>query len=213
MRCPFCGSTESKVVDSRDSDDSVRRRRQCLSSTCAERFSTAERVVEVTPQIVKGDGRRESFSRSKLLRSVADACKKRPVSDDKLERLANSIEAVLYERGELEVPSRAVRRLVMDRLRELDAAAYVRYATAYDEYASIAAMQAELASLAAGTARVQAQLPLISDAAMRDMSASARRERTRRRRPVRQPRVPVPLRAEEDEASASRRRARRGSGS
>ncbi len=134
MRCPFCTHPEDKVVDSRESreGDAIRRRRECLA--CGRRFTSYERVEESPLLVVKKDGRRESFDRSKLLRGLSIACQKRPVSLDKLEEAASDIQARLLERPEREIPSRELGELVMDSLKHLDSVAYVRFASVYRDF-------------------------------------------------------------------------------
>lgn len=136
MRCPFCKDTpaESRVVDSRESAGGlvIRRRRECL--VCKGRFTTYERLEEVPLVVVKKDGRREPFDRAKVLASLAGSCRKRPVAADTLEALADEIERALRELHEPEVASTAIGELMMERLREVDKVAYVRYASFYREF-------------------------------------------------------------------------------
>ncbi len=134
MRCPFCGHTEDKVVDSRESreGEAIRRRRECLK--CGRRFTSYERLEEVPLIIVKKDGRREPFDRQKLLKSLAIACQKRPVSLPQLEEVAGDIQARLLEQPDREVPSRELGELVMDHLKHLDSVAYVRFASVYRDF-------------------------------------------------------------------------------
>ena len=158
MRCPFCSFADSKVVDSREVEDSIRRRRECLS--CAGRFTTYERVQAVALQVVKKDGRREEFSRGKLLAGVATACEKRPLAREAVEGLVDEIERELYQGNEAEVRTSVIGEMVMDRLRALDPIAYVRFASVYRQFTDLADLQAELASLAAAAKPGAAQLPL-----------------------------------------------------
>lgn len=202
MRCPFCGSNDSKVVDSRDVDDSIRRRRECLNADCAGRFTTYERVHAVALFVVKKDGRREEFSRAKLLAGVRRALEKRPLPAGAAEALAADVESDLYRANEPEVTSRAVGEVVMDRLRELDPVAYVRFASVYRDFGDLDAFRQELESLASGDRPGAAQLPLIdpefSPTSLR-LRPAAPTERTRtRRRPVRPVQTPVRLRTGED---------------
>src|SRR5438309_1851874 len=161
MRCPYCGSEDSKVVDSRDVDDSVRRRRECLNADCAGRFTTYERVQAVALYLVKKDGRREEFSRDKLIAGVRKACEKRPLAAGAIERLGADVESALYAMNSPEVPSTVVGELVMDRLRDLDPIAYVRFASVYREFRDLAALREELEALATGVRPPDAQLPLL----------------------------------------------------
>lgn len=137
MQCPFCREMESRVVDSRVGGEgsSIRRRRECDS--CRRRFTTYERVEYALPTVVKKDGKREPFDRDKLLRSLKIACIKRPVAVDALEGHAEQIERELAESGESEVPSRTIGERVMQRLKELDDVAYVRFASVYRSFRDI----------------------------------------------------------------------------
>ncbi len=137
MRCPFCGEREDKVIDSRVSreGDVIRRRRECVA--CERRFTTYERVEEVLPQVVKKDGRREPFDRLKIMSGLKRACEKRPIATEALERVADGIEARLQEEGRKEVPSREIGEAVMEALRELDAVAYVRFASVYRDFRGV----------------------------------------------------------------------------
>ena len=144
MRCPFCGYEESKVVNSRPTDDGerIRRRRECLQ--CQKRFTTYE-VMETLPIIVvKKDGSRQSFDRDKLLRGLLRACEKRPVSLVDLERAANEIEYTISNDMSQEVRSEKIGELAMEKLRELDEVAYVRFASVYREFKDINTFMDEL---------------------------------------------------------------------
>lgn len=200
MRCPFCGSQDSKVVDSRDVDESIRRRRECLNPGCAGRFTTYERVQAVALYVVKKDGRREEFSREKLLAGLRKACEKRPLAAGAVEALAADIESALYQSNAPEVPSSLLGELVMDRLRSLDPIAYVRFASVYRQFADLAALQEELAALTSGARPAAAQLPLLdpefSSSSLR-LRPAAPNARTRTRRPVRPVQTPVPLAGQE----------------
>lgn len=145
MRCPFCGS-ESKVVESRHTeDDSIRRRRECLA--CAKRFNTFERL-EVPPLVVvKKDGRREAFDRNKVLGGVLRACEKRPVALDDVETLVNDVERDMRNSLEKEVPSVQIGERVMERLRHLDGVAYVRFASVYREFKDVNEFREQLEQL------------------------------------------------------------------
>ena len=137
MRCPFCGSEESKVVNSRPTDDGerIRRRRECLQ--CQKRFTTYE-VMETLPIIVvKKDGSRQAFDRDKLLRGLLRACEKRPVSLVDLERAASEIEYAISNDMRQEVRSEKIGELAMEKLRELDEVAYVRFASVYRQFRDI----------------------------------------------------------------------------
>jgi transcriptional repressor NrdR len=196
MQCPFCGSSDSKVVDSRDVDEAIRRRRECLSPDCAGRFTTHERIQAVALYIVKKDGRREKFSREKLLAGLCKACEKRPLGAGAIEHTADEIEAALYKSNAPEVPSSTLGELVMDRLRLLDPIAYVRFASVYRRFADLEALREELEAMASGTRPAQAQLPLLgpefSPQSLR-LRPAAPISSTRTRRPVRPVQTPVSL--------------------
>ncbi len=147
MKCPYCGYAESKVIDSRTSKemDAIRRRRECLG--CGKRFNTAEVLEEGLPLVVKKDGRREQFDRAKILGGLRKACEKRPVSISDLEKAASRIESELTERGEKEVTSNEIGRVVMDELKKLDEVAYVRFASVYRQFKDITEFMEELKSL------------------------------------------------------------------
>ncbi|HHD11647.1 MAG TPA: transcriptional repressor NrdR [Deltaproteobacteria bacterium] len=147
MRCPFCGYTEDKVIDSRLSQDGsvTRRRRECLQ--CSKRFTTYERVEEMLPMVVKKDGTREPFDRTKILAGIKKACEKRPVSMEAIEEAIDRIEARFIESGEKEIPSSAIGEAVMEALRALDEVAYVRFASVYREFRDINEFMKELKEL------------------------------------------------------------------
>jgi transcriptional repressor NrdR len=210
MRCPYCGCQDSKVVDSRDVDDSIRRRRECLNPECGGRFTTYERIQAVALYIVKKDGRREEFSREKLLAGLRKACDKRPLAAGALDQLAGELENQLYRSGQPEISSAIVGELVMDRLRDLDPIAYVRFASVYRQFTDIEALRAELEALASGTRPAGAQLPLLEEPEFAPPSLRLRpaapKLRTRTRRPVRPVQTPVPL---QGQASAPREQSKR----
>ena len=137
MKCPYCGYQESKVVDSRHSDDntSIRRRRECLS--CQKRFTTYETVESLPIVVVKKDNSREPFDRNKILRGMVRACEKRPVSMADLETAVSEIEQVIQNSLEREIPSQKIGELVMERLKPLDEVAYVRFASVYRQFKDI----------------------------------------------------------------------------
>lgn len=147
MKCPFCGYLDSKVVDSRPAEDgaSIRRRRECLS--CHKRFTTFE-VMETLPVVViKKDGSRQSFDRSKLLNGMIRACEKRPVPFETLEKIVDEIEQNLQNEMNREVPSEQIGEMVMDRLKEVDEVAYVRFASVYRQFKDISTFMSELNKL------------------------------------------------------------------
>ncbi len=144
MKCPYCGYQESKVVDSRHSDDntSIRRRRECLS--CQKRFTTYE-TVEILPiVVVKRDGTRQAFDRNKILNGMLRACEKRPVPLHLLEDAVNDIEQILQNSLDREVKSEFIGELVMERLKPLDQVAYVRFASVYRQFKDLNTFMAEL---------------------------------------------------------------------
>ncbi|MGB9821436.1 MAG: transcriptional regulator NrdR [Pseudothermotoga sp.] len=137
MKCPFCGFPDSRVLDSRPTLDgtAIRRRRECPE--CGARFTTYERYELLPLIVVKKDGRRETFDRSKLLNGVLKACEKRPVSYETLERLVEEVELTLQRQGTTEIPSKFIGELVMGKLRQIDQVAYVRFASVYKDFREI----------------------------------------------------------------------------
>ena len=142
MKCPFCGSSDSRVIDTREVGEGIRRRRECQA--CHERFTTYERVARVNLLVIKRDGRREPFDRDKLSEGIRIACAKRPIASERIEEVIDAIEAGLYRLGKAEVPSRVVGEMVMDRLRELDGVAYVRFASVYRSFADLQTLKREV---------------------------------------------------------------------
>lgn len=149
MKCPFCGYSESKVIDSRPADErsSIRRRRECLS--CGKRFTTYETVESLPMVVVKKDGSRQSFDRRKVLGGMIRACEKRPVPLAELEQVTDEIEQELQNHLEREISSEAIGEKVMDRLRKVDQVAYVRFASVYRQFKDIDTFMAELNKLLA----------------------------------------------------------------
>ena len=149
MRCPYCAHPESKVVDSRPSDEgaSIRRRRECLE--CHKRFTTYETMESLPLMVIKKDGSRQSFDKSKLLNGMIRACEKRPVSFNTLETIANEIEQALQNDMDREIPSAKIGELVMERLKGVDEVAYVRFASVYRQFKDISTFMAELNKLLA----------------------------------------------------------------
>ena len=147
MKCPFCGGIENKVTDSRLSqgDEVIRRRRECEG--CGRRFTTYERIELVLPMVVKKDGRREAFDRLKVLAGLRRACEKRPVATEALDALIDQIERTLVESGDKEVNSSVIGEQVMQRLREIDQVAYVRFASVYRSFKDIHEFMSELSQL------------------------------------------------------------------
>lgn len=144
MKCPFCHSPSTKVIDKRDSEDLrvTRRRRRC--SSCDARFTTYERVELIPLMLVKKDGRREEFDRAKLRAGLLKACAKRPVSAVDLERVVNEIDSELRRREGGEVSHAAVGELVMEKLRQLDNVAYIRFASVYRAFADLSSFEEEI---------------------------------------------------------------------
>jgi transcriptional repressor NrdR len=149
MRCPFCRDLENRVVDSRlgKDGDAIRRRRHC--EHCGRRFTTYERVEESLPMVVKKDGRREPFERAKIVSGLKRACEKRPVSVDTIEAVADKLERQLQEGGDREVTSREIGEALMRELHELDAVAYVRFASVYRSFRDVHEFMRELEDLIA----------------------------------------------------------------
>lgn len=147
MKCPFCGCEESKVIDSRPTDEGerIRRRRECIS--CQKRFTTYEIIESVPVIVVKKDKSREVFDRNKLFNGLLRACEKRPVSLEKIETAVNEIEATLQNSLDREVTSVYIGELAMDKLKELDEVAYVRFASVYRQFKDINTFMDELAKL------------------------------------------------------------------
>ena len=144
MKCPFCGSLENKVIDSRLSKDGgvIRRRRDC--DECGRRFTTYERIEEILPMVIKKDGRREIFDMGKLLGGLKLACEKRPVSVEDLEGIVDKVEQSLQESGDREIPTSKIGETVMKELHELDEVAYVRFASVYRQFKDINQFMDEL---------------------------------------------------------------------
>jgi transcriptional repressor NrdR len=147
VKCPFCDEIEDKVVDSRMAKEGevIRRRRECLG--CKRRYTTYERVEEILPVVVKKDGRREPFDRTKILAGLKKACEKRPISTATIEAVTDQIEKRIQEMGESEIESRIVGEEVMKELHQLDQVAYVRFASVYREFKDIDQFMDELKSL------------------------------------------------------------------
>ncbi|MBI5091932.1 MAG: transcriptional repressor NrdR [Candidatus Hydrogenedentes bacterium] len=147
MRCPFCNSTDGRVVDSRSSKegDAIRRRRECLN--CERRFTTYERIEEVAQMVIKKDGRREPFDRWKLKSGILKAVEKRPVSLDQVDALIDDVERTLFNSTEHEISTVHVGEAVMDRLKKLDEVAYVRFASVYRQFKDLNEFMSELKTM------------------------------------------------------------------
>lgn len=162
MNCPYCGYYDTKVIDSRDVNDGIRRRRQCLQ--CDSRFTTYERLQPASLFLIKKDRRREEFDRQKLLTGIRKACEKRPLPSGTVDGIADDIEAELYQLGNTEIPSSTIGDMVMARLKKLDHIAYIRFASVYREFEDITMLKEEVDTLASHPIINSAgQLPLLPD--------------------------------------------------
>ncbi len=147
MKCIFCGAADTRVLESRQTEEgrSIRRRREC--ACCSERFTTYERVEKVPLFVIKKDGRREAFNADKILKGVIKACEKRPVSFERIQALVSEVEVLLANRMESEIPSSLIGEIIMDKLRELDDVAYVRFASVYREFKDLNMFMHEMENL------------------------------------------------------------------
>jgi transcriptional repressor NrdR len=147
MKCPFCACGENRVIDSRISKDgdAIRRRRECLG--CGKRFTTYEFVEEVLPVVVKKDGRREPFDRTKIRTGIKKACEKRPISTEAIEKVTDNVERAFQEFQDKEIPSSAIGEKIMNELKAIDGVAYVRFASVYREFRDIGDFAEELKGL------------------------------------------------------------------
>lgn len=147
MKCPFCSHIEDRVIDSRLSQDgnATRRRRECLK--CSKRYTTYERVEETLPLVIKKDGSREQFDRTKILNGIMKACEKRPVSMDAIEKTVGALEMRFLDIGEKEIPSTVIGESVMEEIKRLDEVAYVRFASVYRDFRDINEFMTELKDL------------------------------------------------------------------
>ena len=154
MHCPFCGHPHSKVTDSRVAENGIRRRRECHS--CGLRFTTYERVQAAPLMVSKQDNRREEFNREKLISGIRKACAKRPVASRTIDKMVEDIEAELQHMGSMEVSTTVLGTMVMQRLRDLDRVAYIRYASVYRDFQDIESFEEAVRDL-----RDESQLPLL----------------------------------------------------
>lgn len=147
MKCPFCGHVEDKVVDSRESKEgeSIRRRRECLK--CEKRFTTYERIDEIPYMVVKKDGRREKFERQRVLNGLLKACEKRPIPMNVLEEIVDEAESFVIESQERERRTSEIGELIMERLKQQDTVAYIRFASVYRDFKDVKEFRAELEGL------------------------------------------------------------------
>ncbi len=144
MKCPFCGKEKKRVIDSRPADDgsSIRRRRQC--DECSKRFTTYEKVEAIPLVVIKKDNNRESYDRSKVEAGVYRSCHKRPISVDQINTLVDEVETAVFNMEEKEIPSSIIGQLVMEKLRDLDPVAYVRFASVYREFKDVNTFMSEI---------------------------------------------------------------------
>jgi transcriptional repressor NrdR len=176
LNCPFCGYNDTKVIDSRDVNDGIRRRRQCLQ--CDLRFTTYERLERSSLFVIKKDGRREEFNREKLLTGIRKACDKRPLTGGTVEKLTDEIEMEIFQTGKAEVSSGTIGDLVMARLKKTDHIAYIRFASVYREFEDITMLKEEVDSLAGRSTNPPAdQLPLFRQEELPVQIKTARRVR------------------------------------
>lgn len=147
MNCPYCGTLDSRVIDTRSSGERIRRRRQC--DACKRRFTTYEYVALINPIVVKSDGRREEFDRDKLMMGIRKACAKRPISVEDLEKLVDQVESELHRRGKVEIDSRVIGSIVMERLKDIDEIAYLLFASVYMPITTLDEMKLEVDQLLA----------------------------------------------------------------
>lgn len=147
MKCPYCYVPESKVIDSRPADNgmSIKRRRECPS--CGRKFNTYEKVEDIPLRVIKKDGSRQSFEKSKIMNGVTRACEKRPVTSEEIEKLVNEIEAQVYNKSNKEITTLEIGELVMEGLKELDDVAYVRFASVYRQFKDVNTFIDELQKL------------------------------------------------------------------
>lgn len=148
MKCPFCADPETRVLDSRDSEDAIatRRRRECPK--CEKRFTTYERIEYGPLMVVKKDGKREEFSRDKLKHGITKSCQKRPVSAESIDKITDEIEKELRSGGEEEIPSSKIGELVMQKLKAIDKVAYIRFASVYKEFSDVKEFEKEARKVA-----------------------------------------------------------------
>ncbi len=145
MRCPICQFEATRVIDSREVENAIRRRRECMK--CSHRFTTYERLESPNILVIKRGGFRESFDREKIIRGVQKACEKRPISASQIENLVNQVENEIRELTDSEIKSYKIGELVMNKLRELDEVAYIRFASVYRQFQDIKSFERELKKL------------------------------------------------------------------
>ena len=157
MLCPYCGHNNSRVIDSRDASDGIRRRRECLQ--CGLRYTTYERVQTTSLLVVKRDGRREEFNHDKLLNSIRLACAKRPLPTGAIDRVVSDIEGQLQQLGRAELPSSTIGEMVVQRLKGLDRVAYIRYASVYKDFADLETFKEEVDAMLTAREAAASQAP------------------------------------------------------
>lgn len=147
MKCPYCGSDDTKVIDSRPADDntSIRRRRQCI--VCEKRFTTYEKLETMPLLVIKKDNTREAYDRSKIESGILRSCHKRPVSTEQISKIIDNIESEIFSTGENEIPTSMIGERVMQELKELDQVAYVRFASVYREFKDVNTFIKEIGEL------------------------------------------------------------------
>ncbi|MFC1860671.1 transcriptional regulator NrdR [Chloroflexota bacterium] len=178
MDCPYCGFSDSRVIDSRDVNDGVRRRRQCTN--CSSRFTTYERQQHASLFVIKKDERREEFDKNKLLTGIRKACEKRPLPTGSIDKLTDDIEAGLYKLGKSEIPGSIIGDMVMEGLKGLDHIAYIRFASVYRDFTDITTLKQMVDTLVSGETEaryLKNQLPLITDADLKALTMETRRNR------------------------------------
>ena len=144
MKCPFCGSDNTRVIDSRPADDNTSIRRRRLCDDCDKRFTTYEKVETIPLIVIKKDNNREQYDRSKIEAGVLRACHKRPISVGQINQLVDEVETEIFNREEKEIPSSLIGEILMDKLKDLDAVAYVRFASVYREFKDVNTFMNEL---------------------------------------------------------------------
>ena len=185
MDCPYCGYHDSKVIDSRNINEGIRRRRQCLK--CGSRFTTYERLQPVGLFVIKKDERREEFSRNKLLTGIRKACEKRPLPSGTVDKIADDIEAELYHSGKAEIPSTIIGDMVMEKLKSLDHIAYIRFASVYRDFTDITTLKEVVDTLVSAESTASpspGQLPLLSPENLEGLARGSEK-RGRARQPIR----------------------------
>ncbi len=188
MLCPHCQHDDSKVMDSRDAGDGIRRRRECLA--CGQRFTTYERVQTRDMMVVKRDGRREELDREKLIAGITKACAKRPLPTGAIDKLVHEVETAVSDSGRQEISAEAIGQLVMERLKDMDRVAYIRYASIYRDFKDVETFKEEIESL------LEPQEPSEPSNQLTFLEEElVRRPRRRRGRPQKQPSAAPPQEA------------------